>query len=127
MKQPQNDPPPFSKSNNTLVSTLLVLIGLGILLLIAIVVFAFQGRFPSPAFLAPATQTQPFPTLFFPTSECGSPTLLIGSTGFKIQNVSLSPYGTVKIPADTNGIAKGGSEIESNRRTRKTAHFHQFD
>jgi hypothetical protein len=99
MNQPRNDPPTSSNSNKTLVIVILVLMGLGILLLTTLIAF------PSLAFLSPATQTQPFPTLFFPTSECGAPTLLIGSTTFQIRNASLSPYGTVRVPPDTNGVA----------------------
>jgi len=102
MKQPRNNPQQSSMSDKSKITIVLVLMGIGILLLISIVAFAFRGSFPSFAFPGAAT---PFPTMFFPTPDCGSPTLVIGSTTFQIQNASLSPYGTVKVPPDTNGVA----------------------
>ena len=102
MKQPRNDPPQPSASRKTTLTVVLVLMGLGILLLITLVAFALRGGFPSFQFAGAAT---PFPTLFFPTPDCGSPTLTIGSTTFQIQNISTAADGTVSLPPDTSGVA----------------------
>jgi hypothetical protein len=92
-----------SSSNKTKVIIVAVLIGLGILVLIILLGFLFlQGGF---GFLASATPTQVFPTLFVPTPDCGSPTLVIGSTTFQIQPLALAPDGVLTVPPDNSAVA----------------------
>ncbi len=55
--------------------------------------------------VTPATQTQPFPTLFVPTPDCGSPTLLLGTSAFQIQNLTPAQDGSWTVPSDTSNIA----------------------
>ena len=56
-----------------------------------------QNRFQ---FLAPATQT-----LFIPTPDCGTPTLLLGSSTFQIETIQPTADGSLAVPSDTSGIA----------------------
>lgn len=74
------------------------------LILLIIVLSACQ----SPLFANPAptaTQTQVIPTLFVPTPDCGSPTLVLGSSTLQIQNLAPAQDGSGTIPVDTSGIA----------------------
>jgi hypothetical protein len=79
------------------------LLGVGLLLLCSLVVFAFRGDLL--ALMTPATQTEASPTLFIPTPDCGTPTLVIGSTSYQIQTITPSADGSLTVPADTSGIA----------------------
>jgi len=101
MKPPANQNP--SSSNRSKIIIVSVLFGLGILVLVTMLGFLFlRNGFPS---LAPATQTPPIPTIFVPTADCGSPTLVIGSTTFQIQPLAPAPDGVLTVPPDTSGIA----------------------
>jgi hypothetical protein len=92
-----------SSSNKTKVIIVAVLIGLGILVLIILLGFLFlQGGF---GFLASATPTQVFPTLFVPTPDCGSPTLVLGTSTFQIQTLAPEIDGSLTVSPDTSGIA----------------------
>jgi hypothetical protein len=44
-------------------------------------------------------------TEMIPTEDCGSPTLLLGTTLFQIQNLTRDVDGSLAVPADTSGIA----------------------
>lgn len=96
-----------SMSDKTKIIIVPALMGIGILLLIALVAYALRGSFPTLQFFlpAPATQTQPFPTLSISTPYCGSPTLVVGTTTFQIQELAPATDGTVTVPDGTNGVA----------------------
>ena len=73
-------------------------------ILLAIALSACQ----SPLFATPvatATQTQVIPTLFVPTPDCGSPTLVLGSSTLQLQNLAPAQDGSWTVPADTSDIA----------------------
>ena len=103
MKPPTNRNQNSSLSNRSKIIIVAVLLGLGILVLITLLGFLFLGN--GLQFLTPATQTQVFPTLFVPTPDCGSPTLVIGSTTFQIQPLAPAPDGLLTVPPDTSNVA----------------------
>jgi hypothetical protein len=92
-----------SSSNTTKIIIVVVLLGLGILVIITLLGFLFlRNGFQLPA---PVTLTPPIPTIIVPTPDCGSPTLVIGSTTFQIQPLALAPDGVLTVPPDTSGVA----------------------
>ena len=103
MKPPANANQNFSSSNRSKIIIVAVLLGIGIITLLILLGFLFLGN--GFQFLTPATQTQVLPTLFVPTPDCGSPTLVIGSTTFQIQPLALAPDGVLTVPPDTSGVA----------------------
>jgi disulfide bond formation protein DsbB len=107
MSQPPNNNSRSSFSDETKLTILLVLMGLGILLLITLVVFWLAGKlqFPPAQAAATAPATSFAPTIFVPTVDCGSPTLLLGLTALQIQNISLGADGSVNVPPDGSRIA----------------------
>ncbi len=102
MKQQRNNQPSSSMSDKSKITVVLVIMGLGVLLLIGLLAFAFRGSLPSFQFASAAT---PFPTMIFPTPDCGSPTLVVGLTTFQIQNISPAADGTVNVPPNVNSVA----------------------
>jgi hypothetical protein len=80
-----------------------VLLALGLLIVIALVAFLFRGNMIQLA--TPATQTPPIPTIVIPTVDCGSPTLVLGTSTFQIQNLTPAADGSFAVPSDTSGIA----------------------
>jgi hypothetical protein len=102
MKQKRNNQPSTSMSDKSKITIILVIMGLGILLLLGLLAFLFRGSLPSFTFAGAAT---PFPTMVFPTPDCGSPTLVVGTTAFQIQNTSPAADGTVSVPPNVNNVA----------------------
>ena len=103
MKQPANRNQNFSSSDRSKIIIVSALLVLGILVLIFLLGFLFlRNGFQ---FLTPATLTPPIPTIFVPTPDCGSPTLVIGSSTFHIQPLALAPDGVLTVPPDTSGLA----------------------
>jgi hypothetical protein len=49
--------------------------------------------------------TAVIPTVFVPTQDCGSPTLILGTTTFKIENLAPAADGSLSVPPDSSGIA----------------------
>jgi hypothetical protein len=90
-------------SNTTKIIIVTSLLGLGILLLVVILALAFRGNIMQ--MVTPETPTQPFPTLFVPTPDCGLPTLLLGTSSFQIQNLTPAQDGSWIVPAHTSSIA----------------------
>ena len=45
------------------------------------------------------------PTLFVPTPDCGSPTLVLASTTFQIETLTPGADGSITVPSDRRGIA----------------------
>lgn len=79
-----------------------VLLGIGILVLLILVGFIFmRSGFP---FAVPATLTPPIPTIIIPTPDCGTPTLVLGTTTFQIQTITPGTDGSLNVPSDTSGI-----------------------
>lgn len=79
-----------------------ILLGIGILVLLILLGFMFL-RSGSPL-AAPATLTPPIPTIIIPTPDCGSPTLVLGTTTFQIQTITPGTDGSLNVPSDTSGI-----------------------
>jgi hypothetical protein len=78
--------------------------GLGLLLLIGLLLLLLGGNIP----LQPSATVQAIPTistLTIPTVDCSPPTLVLGTTRYQIENISLSADGTVSVPPDVNGTA----------------------
>jgi len=80
-----------------------ILMGVGIVILITLLIFLFRGSIFQA--LAPSTETPIIPTLFIPTPDCGSPTLVLGTSTFQIQNMTPAPDGSLAVPSDTSGVA----------------------
>ena len=98
-KQEQNSSP---KNTIMIVG---ILMGVGIVVLCALLLFIFRGNIFQT--LTPATETPApvIPTMFIPTPDCGSPTLVLGTATFQIQNITPAPDGSLAVPPDTSGIA----------------------
>src|SRR5687767_762571 len=52
-----------------------------------------------------ATETPFIPTMFVPTTDCGVPTLLLGSSPFQIETIQPGVDGTLSVPSDKPGMA----------------------
>ena len=114
MKQPlnRNQNTSSSKIQIIVVSLFLVilLIILGILVGRLLRQSGFQFSLPSLQAQAtptssPASLASVPPTVVIPATGCGSPTLVLGTTTFQIQNLAPSADGSLSVPADTSGIA----------------------
>ena len=92
-----------SSSNKTKIIIMAVLLGLGILALIILLGFLLLRNGFQLA--APATLTPPIPTIIVPTPDCGSPTLVLGTSTFQIQTLTPGTDGSLTVPLDTSGIA----------------------
>src|SRR6185503_7632034 len=103
MKQPMNRKQHASSSQRTQIIIVSSLLGIGILALCGLLIFVFRGNIPRLS--APPTQTEVIPTMFIPTVDCGTPSLIIGSRTFQIQAFTPAPDGSLTVPADTSGIA----------------------
>ena len=94
---------PQDPSQKNIVVIVSVLMGVGIAVLLLLVLFLFRGRIFEA--LAPSTETPIIPTMFIPTPDCGSPTLVLGTSTFQIQNITPAPDGSLAVPPDTSGVA----------------------
>src|SRR6266498_5974383 len=112
MKKQLNPKQNFSSSDQ--LKIIGVIISLGILLiilgvLVGLLIQRSRFQFSLPVLQAQATSTSSSapipPTLFVPATGCGSPTLVLGTTTFQIQNLTPSADGSLSVPADTSGIA----------------------
>jgi len=92
-----------ASSSKTQIIIVATLIGLGLLGLIALLAYVFRANISQ--LTASATQTPPIPTLFVPTRDCGSPTLLLGTSSFSIQNLTPAADHSLSVPSDKSGIA----------------------
>ena len=79
-----------------------MLLGIGIMLpLILSGCQALQNGLQS----APtATETPLIPTLFVPTPDCGTPTLVLETNTLQIETIQLGSDGTLTVPSDKSGI-----------------------
>jgi hypothetical protein len=111
MKQPLNPKQSFSSDK---IKIILVVVFLGVLLLTFGILLGLLLRqsgfqFSLSAIQTDATPTSSFasiaPTLFVPTSDCGSPTLVLGTSTLQIQNLTPAANGSLTVPPDTSGIA----------------------
>ena len=80
-----------------------ILLGVGIVVLAALVAFLFRGSIFQ--LITPATQTPLIPTMFVPTPDCGPATFVLGPTTFQIQTINPAADGSLSVPPDTSGIA----------------------
>src|SRR6266498_1282885 len=112
MKKQLNPKQNFSSSDQ--LKIIGVIISLGILLiilgvLVGLLIQRSRFQFSLPVLQAQATSTSSSapipPTLFVPATGCGSPTLVLGTTTFQIQNLTPSADGSLNVPADTSGVA----------------------
>ena len=60
------------------------------------------------------TETPFIPTLFVPTPDCGTPTLVLGSSTFQIETLQPGADGTLAVPSDKSGIAYWVDGTNSN-------------
>ena len=80
-----------------------ILLGVGIVVLAALVAFLFRGSLFQ--LIKPATQTPVIPTMFVPTPDCGPATFVLGPTTFQIQTINPAADGSLSVPPDTSGVA----------------------
>jgi len=118
MRQPPNNKQDSSTPGNNSIMIIGILLGVGIVILAALVIFMFrQSGFQ---FLPQATQSLPptavviAPTVLVPTVECSFQTLVVGSTTFQIQNLTPGPDGSLTVPMDTSGVAYWLETTEGN-------------
>src|SRR4030095_16575011 len=90
-----------SSSQRKQITIISPLLGIGILILCSVLVFTFRGNILQ--LLTPVTPTV-IPTMFIPTPDCGTPTLVIDSTTYQIQTITPATDGSLVAPADTSGI-----------------------
>ena len=101
-----------SSSQRTQIIIVSSLLGIGILALCGLLIFVFRGNILQ--LVTPATATQAIPTMFIPTVDCGTPSLVIGSRTFQIQAFTPAPDGALTVPADTSGIAYWVAGTDTN-------------
>jgi hypothetical protein len=117
MKRPLNTKQNFSSDKTKII---LVSIALAILLLVFGLLMGILLRQSGFRLSMLATRSQATPngpptsiipvtsntqTVFVPTADCGSPTLLIGTTTFQIQNLTPTADGSLNVPQNSPGIA----------------------
>lgn len=107
MKQPVGKKRELSSSEKIQIIFVVILFGMAVLIVVVLLALWFprilQQQPVQVASALPPTAT--IPTLFVPTPDCGTPTLVIGSTTFQIQPVQTAPDGALTIPADGFGIS----------------------
>jgi hypothetical protein len=81
MRQPPNNKQDSSTPGANSIMIIGILLGVGIVVLAALVIFLFRGNIFQA--LTPATETPVIPTMFIPTPDCGSPTLVLGTATFQ--------------------------------------------
>ena len=92
---------PKKDQNSSQKNTILIvgiLMGVGIVVLPTLMIFLFRGNIFKA--LTPSTETP-----IIPTPDCGSPTLVLGTETFQIQNITSAAVGSLTVPSDTSGIA----------------------
>ena len=105
MKQPSNN-------NQNIIMIIGILLGVGIVVLAALVIFLFRGNIFQA--LTPSTETPVIPTMFIPTADCGPPTLVLGATTLQIQTINPAPDSNLVVPADGSGIAYWVNGTDTN-------------
>ena len=117
---------PTQKQSNSLSDRTKILIVILLLALLLVVLGILLGlvlkqrgiKFSMPELQAgstPAVASEAVaPTLFIPTPDCGTPTLVVGSTTFQIQPIQIAQDGTLTIPADGVGIAYWANGTNTN-------------
>ena len=112
MRQPPNakqkiTPPEKTKILILVLLLAVLLVVLGVLLGLVMKRSGFKFSLPvTVAQLTPTLAQIIFePTMVIPTPDCGTPTLVIGSTTFQIQSIQSAPDGTLTIPVDSSSLA----------------------
>ena len=101
----QRPAPKQNLSSSDKAKIVVVSIFMAILLVVLGLIIGLLLRQSGFRFSIPATPTQAIPTMFIPTPDCGTPTLVIGSTSYQIQTITPAADGSLPVPADTAGIA----------------------
>ena len=101
-----------SSSDKPKVTSAVALLGIGILL--PLILIGCQPRQNGLPLTASPTQTVLIPTIFVPTPDCGTPTLLLGSSTFQIETVPPGTDGTLAVPSNKSGIAYWVDGTNSN-------------
>lgn len=121
MKQPINTRQSFSSSNK--VKIIIVSIFLAILLIVLGFLVGLLLRQSGFRLSLPAIQTQATPTIspqsvaptgLVPTVVCGSPTLILDTATFQVQNMTFAPDGSLPIPPTTSDVAYWLDTTEGN-------------
>ena len=76
-----------------------------VVLVVGIFSFILMGCGNLPFFSTPSAEPTVFPTLFVPTPDCGSPTLVLGSTTFQIETLVPAVDGSLTVPSAASGTA----------------------
>ncbi len=107
MREPPNNDRDPSRNPDTPPIIVLLWVVAGLFVLLALGAVALGGRlsFPQAATATPsvAVSPAPAPTLSIPTPACPSPSLVLGTVNYQIQNTQLNADGTVSVPPDSNG------------------------
>jgi hypothetical protein len=106
MKQPSNTKQNFSSDKTKII---LAIIFLGILLTALGILLGLVLRQNGFQLSMPAT-----PTIFVPTADCGSPTLVLGSNTFQIETIKPGSDGSLAMPSDTSDIAHWVEGTDNN-------------
>jgi hypothetical protein len=88
-----------NSSSKTQIIVVSILLGLGVLVLVALLAFAFRGNIMQLA-AVPATQTQAVPT-----PPCIEPTLTLGMTTFHVKTIPNNPNAFPALPQDAPDTA----------------------
>lgn len=107
MKQRSSTKQSFSPSDKTkiiLVSTFLAILLIILGFMVGLLLRQSGFKFSLPALSRQATPNFP-PTLVAATTNCGTSTLVIGSTTYQIQTISSALDGSLIVPPNTSGIA----------------------
>jgi len=104
MKQPLNRNQKSPSSDKSLIMIVAGLLGMGVIVLVILVALVLRQN-GAPLSMPTALETPIIPTLFVPTPDCGSPTLVIGAATFQIQTIQITPDSSLSVPLDTSGIA----------------------
>jgi hypothetical protein len=83
------------------------LLAAGVLALVILLVILFRQNLQrqAPLGTSTVTPTEFIPAVFVPTLDCGTPTLVIGTTTYQIQTIQRAPDGTFSVPQDDSGSA----------------------
>jgi len=109
--------PAVARKKSSLSTTIILGLSLlGVLVIAGLLALFFGGsllggisRGVQPLQPAPAS-----PTLFVPTPDCGTPTLVLGSTTYQIQTIQRAPDGSLSVPPDTAGVAHWVEDTHNN-------------
>ncbi len=116
MKQPPNTKQNLSPSDKTKIILVSIIVAILLVILGFLVGLLLRQSGFRLSVLTSRLQATPTSALaaIAPTVNCGTPTLVIGSTTYQIQTLSPGPDGSLTVPRDTSGIAYWVEGTNSN-------------